>query len=270
MPEEDAKYLLTEQYRDSAKLSARAQLHALFSTNRLGWFRWLFEQLELPANARVLELGCGPGWFWWENRDRLPADWDVTLTDFSPGMLDEARETLSRLERPPSFRCVDAQAIPLPDASQDAVFAHFMLYHVPDRQRALAEVARVLKPTGRLYAATNGSDNLREIDDLVASVAPELGSRRVFIHAGEFTLDNGAQQLLPHFSDVRARWYDDALQVTDVEALIAYILSGPVSERLNAEQLSRLRADVAATIAASGSLRIRKSTGVFTACLPKR
>jgi SAM-dependent methyltransferase len=267
---EEANYLLHEQYRDAAKLSARAQLHARFSTNGLGWFRWLFDRIELPPKAHVLEIGCGPGWFWWENRDRLAPGWEVTLTDFSPGMLDEARENLSRLERPPSFRCVDAQAIPFPDASQDAVFAHFMLYHVPDRERALAEARRVLRPAGCLYAATNGSDNLREIDNLVVSVAPELGPRGVFVHAGEFTLENGARQLLRHFSDVRACWYDDALLVTEVEPLIAYILSGPASARLSEEQVARIRETVGATIAEHGHFRVHKSTGVFAARGPER
>src|SRR5262245_8596909 len=91
MPADDASQLLKEQYRDASNLSARAQLHARFSTDRRGWFPWLFDRIELPTHARVLELGCGPGWFWWENRDRIAPGWEVTLTDFSPGMLDEAR-----------------------------------------------------------------------------------------------------------------------------------------------------------------------------------
>jgi ubiquinone/menaquinone biosynthesis C-methylase UbiE len=270
MPVEDANYLLNDQYRDAANLNARAQLHARFSTNRSSWFRWLFDQLALPAHASVLEIGCGPGWFWQENRDRLPSGWAITLTDFSPGMLAEAQGNLSPLARPLSFRRVDAQDIPLPDASQDAVFAHFMLYHVPDRQRALSEIQRVLKPTGCLYAATNGADNLREIDDLVLSVAPELEPGGVFVHAREFTLENGAHQLLRQFSDVRASWYDDELLITEVEPLIAYILSGPARARLNHERVARLRESAARTIAEQGSLRVRKSTGVFTARDPKR
>ena len=171
----DTNYLRNQQYRDASNLGARAQLHAKFSTNRLGWPRWSFERLALPPSARVLELGCGPGWSWRENRERIPAGWSLTLTDFSPGMLDEARANLSSLERPPHFQCVDAQALPFGDSSFDAVIAHHMLYHVPDRPRALAEIGRVLEPAGCLYAATNGAQNLLEIDELVASVAPELG-----------------------------------------------------------------------------------------------
>lgn len=264
----DPKYLLNQQYRDASNLSARAQLHARFSTHRLGWLRWSFERLALPPNARVLELGCGPGWSWRDNRERIPSGWALTLTDFSPGMLDEARANLSALERTPHFQCVDAQALPFADSSFDAVIAHHMLYHVPDRQRALREIRRVLEPTGCLYAATNGSQNLLEIDELVASVAPELGGGAVFVHASEFTLENGAHQLLPHFSDVRACWYDDELAVTEAEPLVAYILSG--SARLTAEQVGQLRETVATRLAKDGVLRIRKAVGMFEARVPKR
>lgn len=261
-------YPLEQQYRDASNLGARAQLHARFSTHRLGWPRWSFERLALPPNARVLELGCGPAWSWRDNRERIPSGWSIVLTDLSPGMLDEARANLGSLERPPQFRCVDAQALPFADSSFDAVLAHHMLYHVPDRQRALGEIRRVLEPTGCLYAATNGSQNLVEIDELVASVAPELGRGAVFAQGAEFTLENGAHQLLPHFADVRACWFDDELAVTEVEPLVAYILSG--SARLSADQVARLREVVTSRIAEDGALRIRKSVGMFEARLPKR
>jgi SAM-dependent methyltransferase len=264
----DANQFLSQQYRDGGNLSARAQLHALFSTNRQGWPSWSFERLALPPSARVLELGCGPGWLWRENRERIPSGWALTLTDLSPGMLDEARVNLSSLERPPHFQCVDAQALPFADSSFDAVVAHHMLYHVPDRPRALAEIARVLEPAGCLYAATNGAHNLLEIDELVGSVLPELGRGTVFVHGSEFTLENGAHQLLSHFSDVRACWFDDALAVTEVEPLVAYILSS--SLRLSAAQVAQLRAAVATRLADQGVLRIRKSVGMFEARGPKR
>lgn len=260
--------LVAQQYRDGANLGARAQLHARFSTNRLGWQRWCFERLALPPNARVLELGCGPGWSWRENRERIPPGWALTLTDLSPGMLDEARANLSELGRPLRFECVDARALPFADASYDAVIAHHMLYHVPDRSRALGEIARVLAPGGCLYAATNGSQNMIELDELVAQAAPELGRGAVFVHAQEFTLENGAHQLLAHFSDVRASWFDDELAVTEVEPLVAYVLSANAG--LTAPRVAELRKLIAARLAAQGVLCIRKSVGMFEARQPKR
>ena len=53
-------YLLTQQYRNASNLDARMQLHQRFSTNKYGWHRWVFDQLRLPAKARVLELEARP------------------------------------------------------------------------------------------------------------------------------------------------------------------------------------------------------------------
>ena len=87
----DQQYLKTDQYRDSSNLDARVAIHRRFSTNPYGWFRWVFDVLlKLPENARILELGCGPGWMWKENTDRIPAGWNITLSDLSPGMVDAA------------------------------------------------------------------------------------------------------------------------------------------------------------------------------------
>ena len=59
----DQHHLKTQQYKDAANLTARSSLHERFSTNKTGWFTWVFEQLaELPEQSRILELGCGPAW----------------------------------------------------------------------------------------------------------------------------------------------------------------------------------------------------------------
>ncbi|MBN1964831.1 MAG: class I SAM-dependent methyltransferase, partial [Anaerolineae bacterium] len=168
----DQDYLRGEQYKDSRNLGARAGLHQGFSTNTYGWQRWVFDQLEnLPpdahARARVVELGCGPGWLWRENVNRVPAGWHVTLTDLSPGMIAEAQAALADSGRAFAFDVVDAQSLPYDDAALDAVVANHMLYHVPDRHRALAEIARALKPGGRLIAATNGAAHMQELFDLI-------------------------------------------------------------------------------------------------------
>ena len=56
----DQQHLLTGQYKDSGNLEARFQLHERYSTNKYGWHRWVFDQLRVPRDGRVLELGCGP------------------------------------------------------------------------------------------------------------------------------------------------------------------------------------------------------------------
>jgi ubiquinone/menaquinone biosynthesis C-methylase UbiE len=142
----DQDYLKNDQYRDASNLNVRMALHQRFGTAKVPWHRWVFDQFHLPPEARVLELGCGPGQLWVQNMDRVPADWAVTLSDFSLGMVEQARDNLAASDQPFTFERCDAQALPFADGSFDSVIANHMLYHIPDRQRVYAEVRRVLKP----------------------------------------------------------------------------------------------------------------------------
>src|SRR5262249_55484770 len=139
----DHDYLRTQQYRDAANLNARIALHVLFSANRYGWHRWVFDHLlaALDDRARILEVGCGPADLWRKNLRRIPPGWRITLSDFSPGMITEAQQALTGgdLEQF-TFVEADAQALPFADEAFDAAVANHMLYHVPDRPRALAEL----------------------------------------------------------------------------------------------------------------------------------
>lgn len=159
----DAAYVQA-QYRDSANLEARIALHTRFSTARRDWFDWYFDHLDLPADARVLELGCGTGLLWSKNRARVPATWHLTLSDFSMGMVETARVT----GVPADFLQCDAQVIPLPAEYFDAVIVNHVLFHIPDLSRALAEIRRVLKRSGKLYAATNSREHMHELKELIA------------------------------------------------------------------------------------------------------
>ena len=258
----DQNYLKTEQYKNASNLNARAGLHERFSQNPYGWHLWVFDQFDLPAECRLLELGCGPCYLWRQNIGRVPEGWNITLSDFSPGMLREAREHLRQTGRAFRFETSDAQTIPFARAAFDAVVANHMLYHVPDREKALFEIRRVLKPGGRLYAATNGRDHNRELWQKVEqAVGASLDTAADPFHKN-FSLENGRAQLSRWFSDVAIRRYEDALVVTEVDPLVAYVHS---SERLSDAQLAAFRSQISADIAASGAVRITKSVGLFIA-----
>ena len=78
----DQEYLRADQYRDASNLNARVELHRRFGTNPYGWYPWIFDMLKtLPEQARVLELGSGPGHMWKECIDRIPVGWSITLSD---------------------------------------------------------------------------------------------------------------------------------------------------------------------------------------------
>ena len=219
----DDQQYLKKQYKNSANLDARIRLHKLFSVNKYGWHPWVFDHFDLPAHSRILELGCGAGTLWLDNIDRIPAGWEITLSDFSAGMLEGTRRNL---EPQPQFqyKVIDAQSIPLESSSFDAVIANHMLYHVPDRPAAFAEIRRVLKPGGTFYASTNGNQHLIEMYSLVRKFDAKLASWGRVIDP--FTLENGMAQLLPWFTDTKLYRYEDCLEVTEAAPLVEYILSG--------------------------------------------
>ena len=256
-------YLLHEQYKDAANLNARIQLHERFSTQTYDWQRWVFDQIKAGPRSRVLEIGCGPGRLWLNNFDRIPKHWYITLSDFSPGMLQEAQQNLSIVRHDFTFQQFDVQAIPFRDRSFDIVIANHMLYHVPDLDKALSEIRRVLAPKGRFYAATNGQNHLREIGDLIRSVEPSYRTGKV--PRDQFNLEHGAQDLSRWFSHVTMRSIDDGLVVTETEPLLAYILSSPVQSFMTDEKLQKLRASIEQEIQTKGAIRITKSTGIFEA-----
>ena len=59
---------IIEQYKNAKNLNDRISLHEKYSTNKQGWFNWLFNQIDFSKVNRLLELGCGNGKLWQENR----------------------------------------------------------------------------------------------------------------------------------------------------------------------------------------------------------
>jgi ubiquinone/menaquinone biosynthesis C-methylase UbiE len=221
-PTNDPQFLV-KQYKDTSNLDARIRLHQRFSLNPYGWHPWVFDHFDLPPCCRILELGCGPGHLWLENLARTPGGWEILLSDFSAGMLEQARRNLED-QRPFQFKVIDAQSIPCESETFDAVIANHMLYHLPDRPAALAEIRRVLKPSGHFYASTVGNHHLEEIDDLIRRFDPGITSWGTVTDS--FTLANGMGQLSQWFTDNQLFRYEDALEVTEVAPLVDYIFSG--------------------------------------------
>ncbi len=98
------------------------------------------------ASGDVLEVAIGTG----RNLPFYRSDVRLTGVEFSPAMLDIARERASALDRQVDLRLGDAQALDLPDATFDTVLCTLSLCAIPDERRAIAEMKRVLRPGGRL------------------------------------------------------------------------------------------------------------------------
>src|SRR5262249_24930482 len=105
-------------------------------------------------------------------------------------------------------------------------------------------------------------DHLRELDELMARwLLPNASSD----HAAAFGLENGAEQLAAGFADVELRPWHDALEVTDAEAIVAYVRSLPGGSEADTDGL---RHEATVAIEREGAFRVRKATGLFIARSP--
>jgi SAM-dependent methyltransferase len=137
--------------------------------------------------------------------------------------------------------------------------ANHMLYHAPDLRRAIAELCRVLRPGGWLFAATNGPTGLREIQALLRQVRPDAEP-----FSFTFGLHNGAEAFRPYLSEVQVLRYPNRLEVTDPEAVVGYIASTGAGRGLSQSEHEVIRQESRREIEARGHFAVTIDTGVIT------
>lgn len=261
-PPHDQEYLRTVQYATQTRLNARTSLHTKYSTAQIPWFEWLRHQVDLTGALQVLEVGCGTGQFW----EGAPQEWDandLTITDLARSMVDmTTAKVTGHANSVTGIEC-DVQELPFPDGSFDAVIANQMLYHVPDPTLAIRELARVLRPHGVLLASTVGPQHLREI---VAIEEAVFGPARLVRHHEIFGSLSGHHILESSFDDIAWRPYDDRLDCTESDDVVAYIVSMPPGEDASDAKISQLTSEIERRISLGGGmLTVTKDVGVFVA-----
>ncbi len=252
-----------EQYSDSRKLAARGRLHSQYSISETGWFPWVAGQLPLRSGDHVLDIGCGPGWFWASVVDQLPRPINLTLADLSPGMVEEALGRCQALSLG-SVRgeAADAAALPFADESFDAVIAMHMLYHLPDPAAAIAEMARVLKPGGCLAVTTNDIGNLQALYALTTV----FGSDPVDPAGASFGYAAAERLMRAQFGTVSFAQQPARLRVTSPDDVFLALTSYPPGDRATEAELARFRDAIEAAFArGNGVLEAEKQIGLFLA-----
>jgi SAM-dependent methyltransferase len=183
----------------------------------------------------VLEVGSGTG----ELAERLVSHLGVEVV-----ALDQSERMVALTRaRGVEAQVGDVQALPFEDCSFDCAVAAWMLYHVPDLELALAELARVIRPGGRLVATTNAPEHLGELAELLGAERPST----------PFDATNAARHLRRHFARVaRRECYGSIVFPSRAEAQ-AYVDSTIVFAQLGNGTLPEFR----------GPLRVKRAPVVF-------
>jgi ubiquinone/menaquinone biosynthesis C-methylase UbiE len=199
----DDPSLIRREYADETRLATRKRAHQLAEGPDAREI--VFAAVREARPNRILEVGCGEG----ELAERMLRELgaNVVAVDQSERMVELTRA------RGVDARVGDVEQLGFEDSSFDSAVAAWMLFHAQDVDRALAELARVLRPGGRLVAATNGPDHLQELYELLG--VPPLESR--------FDSVSGESALRSHFGSVERIDAYGWLVFSDRRAAQAYV-----------------------------------------------
>lgn len=250
---------IIEQYKNAKNLNDRISLHEKYSTNKQGWFNWLFNQIDFSRVNRLLELGCGNGKLWQENRIDL-RNREIFLSDISEGMVEEVRNKLGT-----DFNCIvaDAEKIPFKDEYFDSIIANHVLFYLNDLNLGLKEISRVLKPNGILYCSTYGKSHMKEITEIVQNFDSRINLSNHSLY-DIFGLENGESILKEYFFNVKRMDYQDSLEITESKPLIDYIMSchGNQNEILG-PRLNEFKEYIEELLKKTGKIVVTKQAGLF-------
>lgn len=259
------KYFLQQQYKSTDNLAVRRRTHELYGEQNDDFITWNLDRLTWAGTEQVLDVGCGDGAYTIPAQERAGV---YIAGDFSWGMLASLHGRAARRVN------LDAQHLPFVPRCADVILANHMLYHIPDQQRAVAEFKRLLRPGGRLLAATNSSNNMPELKTLQMQAMDLLGVDSTQINWPRtilsFTLENGDALLAGHFAHVQRHDLPGALVFPEPQPLIAYLSS--MRERYLALMPAGITWDmvtdaletvISGHITEHGSYRVSKLAGTF-------
>lgn len=265
--------LSARMYVTEEPLAVRVRTHKLYIHPKVDFQAWVLDHVPWRGDERVVDIGCGSGSYVEPACERLRRGGRLLAGDLSWGMLrDLSARSLPDCAEPLN---ADVMRLPLREACCDIVLANHMLYHVPRIEVAVSEIHRVLRPGGRLVAATNAQDAMQtfiaEIEEAGRTLGYPFEVPTIPVRV-RFTLENGWAYLRSSFPDVERDVIESALVFSEAAPAIAYInttrliYEPPLPEGLDwGRMIAQVERQIRDKIAGRGVYRVKKTAGVFVA-----
>jgi ubiquinone/menaquinone biosynthesis C-methylase UbiE len=235
---------------------------------------WALGLAPVEQDAAVLDAGCGWGRFTWgliEGRGHAAER--VVCVDRSEGMVGSLLEEAEKRGHAVRAAVGEVDALPLGEGAFDLAMANFVLYFLADVAAGARELARVVRPGGRLLVAVHSGAARVPVIELHYRALDRLGVPYTAEPPAHFTLENGRARLAPFFVEVESHAFEDEVVYRDAATFrAAYETIGRYRDLMARDDVdagakARLAEAVeelaAEEIAAEGALRAPRAFGAF-------
>lgn len=221
------KFLIRQAYMASEAFSVRQQTHNLYAVPKIDFPYWVLSRHQgWRGDERILDINPANGLFFDLVHDLFPAG-EYYAVDGSGEIL----RTATQHPRSSGIRFAVSDVCALPFASNtfDVIIADQSLYQVPHLDDTLAELHRVIKPTGLLFASTHSQYTMAEFETLTRRALILLGkpSRAneniMGQYLSDFSLENGGMKLARHFRAVARHEIPNAFVFRETKPVIDYL-----------------------------------------------
>lgn len=212
------------QFETPDGLKTRVLFHHQHTHFHRNFHEWMFDHYHFHPRNQVLEIGCGDGTLWQCNRDKIPQDIDIILSDISQKMIDECYMKLHDISQIQSYEIADCFHLPYDDESFDVVIINHVLMYFENLKPALKEIHRVLKKGGTLYCSTIARDMMKERDDLLKHFDTQISFDQDILYK-RFGYENGQEKLSQYFCNIKLFERKEIYEITNINLLYQFILS---------------------------------------------
>lgn len=270
MPSSKYADAIRRYYATDKNLRIHDETHEKYAVPKRDFARWALKTLDWQGDEAVLDIGAGRGSYFTRLIDLAP--------DISYYALDLSQYMLVNHPAAACLTLSDAMKLPYADHVFDVVMANHVLYHLEDIDGGLEEIKRVLKPGGKMLAATNSIHTMPELQVLIRRAIVLLSSNGAArahppgLPSDAFALENGTRMLARHFFAVVRHDLPGQLVFTEIEPAIAYLESmrGLRQQSLPDDvewdnMMLIMRQQIAQLIQLMGKLEISQMSGMLIA-----